>query len=1070
MRRYLHILLAAFLAASPIVRTSAKAQEQTQKTVALTILGRGVKAAEAPITVGIPFADGGLTSLDGVSLHDEKGEPIPFQRDVLATWVKPGSGSIKWALFDFRAKGLDKAQELHYTLRLDKPAKAPAASAVKLTRADGKLTLDTGKLRFTLKQKGCGLVDSASVDLNGNGSYEPDELVVPDSGGANGPYFVRADGTVFSAANDTNSEVLVEEEGPERVCINVSSDYVSDGGEHLCRCFTRIHAYSGMALLKLNHTFVFTADMNKLHMNDIGLRFNLPCSKAAFGLADGTQAAMQVPANLVQYEDDKYRVDYSDKSERKDGGAPGWMTALSGGKQVTVALTDFWQKFPNELSADKDGFAIHFWPAHNEVVDEPEMHKYNIGRLWFAHHGKTMDLKTPENLSSFQIEGYSDKKHNNMANAAKANAAGVARSFEVYLSFGASSGQPDAFVGSAVVHRPLCVVDPAYACSTKVYGDIMEWNDKLLPEVGAAMARCFEFERRLGRKCGDFGKWVYGNGHTGGGYGLSTDEYFVSHHRVWRNFHHGVPRGPWLLYAHFGETNYWDYAMACAEVNLDIGICHEDMPELSKEPGYGKIKGYMTDYKGIVPWHKGNRSSYNSVTDFMFYYYYNTGNRWGIEVAREYGDARKKHASIPTRKSFSYGARGWVGPMNACLNLYRGTGDEHHLKEAEAYLDKLHNVQLSRGGFWDRWYTYAPAFVNYYELTGDERCGRLISRWAAYVTSLRLAERSGLPIAELGNEYFTGYGFPFLNIMAYAHKITGQEKFLQYGKGRMLLYSLGIFNEPAIGLHGKDSNTGLSHTYYFFAQAPTFLKELAAVDGNVTPMYPLWKVKWNARIVFDKEYGKPLMLVVHYHNTSPKGKLVVTNVQTDKSDRLSRYNKKYPLDVCQRASYANDEGANFNNIVTVELPPGWGGQCHVDFADVSDDFFIWAPIETDCPTRMVYTLPEKAIPVGRLMTMHLGVTEPRPEVEVNESYIMARGPFGFLDTEGRMFERCYTSEVPVDASSRVLTVRDPLPTNSLIVFASAGAVKSSTKITRMKGLTRFFACSKDEFFVPPAEF
>ena len=168
MKKYVTNLIIGLCIVSiiPCATLHAKTPANPPETpIPLTILGRGVNAPELPITVGIPFADGKITSLDNVSILNEKGEPIPYQHNTLATWVKPGSGSIKWALFDFRVKGLDKAEKLLYTLQLDQPKKKPVARpyANKVTRANGKLTVDTGKLRFTMKERGCGLIGSASV-------------------------------------------------------------------------------------------------------------------------------------------------------------------------------------------------------------------------------------------------------------------------------------------------------------------------------------------------------------------------------------------------------------------------------------------------------------------------------------------------------------------------------------------------------------------------------------------------------------------------------------------------------------------------------------------------------------------------------------------------------------------------------------------------------------------------------------------------------------------------------------------------------------------------------------------
>jgi len=1032
-----------------------------EEAVPLRILGRGVKASEAPITVGVPFADGGLTSLDGVSLHNEKGESVPFQHNVTATWTKPGSGSIKWALFDFRVRGLDKAEELHYTLWLDKPLKSPTRPAIKLVRAGGKLTVDTGRLRFTLKQKGCGLIDAASVDLDGNGTYGPNEVVVPEGDKANGPYFVRADGEVFTAASDTNSQVVVEEEGPERVCIKVSADYVSTSGEHLCRCFTRIHAYGGMALLKLNHTFVFTVDMNEVQLSDIGLRINMPSAEVSFGHADGKIAATAVPGNLVQYEHDKYRVDSAGKSKKHEGGAPGWMNVRNAGSRITVGLRDFWRKYPNELSADKDGFTVHFWPVHNEVVEEPEMHRYNIGHIWFAHHGEVLDMKTPESLSSFQIEGYSSKKYNNMANAANANAAGVARSFEVTLAFGKAMETPDPYVRGAVTRPPLCVVDSDHVCATKAYGDIAASDRDMFPETERALADRMAYEIHGQKMLEDYGKWIYGNAHTSWTWGVhgGVTNFLAIHHRCWRNTHHGTLRTPWILYAHFGAPSIFDFAAANTEVNLDISFCHEDVPGIPGSWGVkeSKLKGGICDYKGIVPWHSGYRSSYNSMVDFMLYYYYNTGNRWGLDVAMEVADLRRKQ-DIPGKNNFKYPGRGWVGPMNADLNLYRVTGDEYFVKKAEGFLKKIRWSQRADGSFFNGWYSYAPALVNFYEFTGSKLAADVIVDWADFMVDFNITDDVGFT---RGPEYssipITQAGGAHLDIMAYAYKITGDTKYLAWGKARMQLCALKVLNAPDLPIHGMGNN---DMAFYFLAQAPVLMKQLKSVGDKVYPFFPIWRYRSVPRIVFSKEFEEPVDLVIHYHNTNTQARLHFRRLEPTLGSECSRVKKWLPLNALKGAP-------SFRNSVKVAVPGSWAGECEITFENVSDDFFLWVPIEAHGKAKVVYTIPDvkEGFQPTRRANLFMGVQAPRPEMDITgKSYIRRRGPFAFVRPDGTFVKYGMKEKVSGTASFMTLQVQEPLEVGRLVVFA--GADPQNAVIRGFRGLTPFFACSADQFFIP----
>jgi len=1036
------------------------AAQAAEDAIPLRILGRDVKAAETPITVGVPFADGAITSLDGVSLLNDKGQPVPFQHSVMATWVKPGSGSIKWALLDFRAKGLDKADGLRYTLQLgqaDKAVTTPYAN--KVTQADGRVTVDTGKLRFAIDGKSGGLIRSASMDLNGNGAYEPDEVVIPEGAGANGPYFVRADGERFAAANDTNSVVTIEEEGAERVCVKVSADYVSESGERLCRSITRIHAYGGMALLRINHTFVFTVDMNTLQMSDLGLRFNLPVSGTEFGGADGTSASAAVPANLVQHEFNKYKVGAAGKPEFKDGGAPGWMRVEGQGKQVTVGLRDFWRKYPNELSSDKDGFTVHFWPAHNEVPEEPEMTQYNIGHLWFAHHGKRLDLKTPEEFHTFTIEGQSKKQHNNIRWSKNANAAGVARSFEIYLAFGEPSGAPDRCVSGAVTTPPLCVVDPDHVCGSKVYGDIAACDRGMFPETERAMTRRFAYEVRGQKMLEDYGKWIYGNAHTGISYDRGLKKFLMRHHRCWRNTHHGTLRGPWILYAHFGDPEIFDFAAANTEVNLDISFCHETVPGIPGSWGVkeSKVKGGLCDYKGVVPWHSGYRSSYNSMVDFMLYYYYNTGNRWGLDVAMELAALRRKDG-IPGRRGYKYPGRGWVGQMNTDLNLYRITGDEHFLKKAEGFLNKIRWSQLADGSFFNNWYSYAPALVNYYEFTGSPVAADVIVKWTDFFLDFNITEAVGFTRGmDYTSEVFNEAGGAHLEIMAYAYKITGDKKYLAWGKARMQLYALFFTDAPGRPWDGAGGASDMA--FYFLAQAPVLMKQLKAVDNKVAPLYPIWRYQAVPRIVFSKEFEEQVDFVIHYHNTNTQAYVHFKRLEPTLGSECGRIKKRLPLHVVAGKP-------SFRNSVKLAIPGSWEGECEITFENVSEDFFLWVPIEVHGRAKVVYTVPdvEEGFPLTRRGSLFMGVLEPRPEMDIEPSayWSLERGA-RFTRPDGTFVSHGLKNDA---SSSLTMVVDGPLDIGSIVAFSIPQP--NNTVIRGFRGLTPFFACSAEQFFMPKA--
>jgi len=68
----------------------------------------------APITMGIPFPEEALKSIDNVRLLNSQGKEIPVQTTEVTTWL-PSSPSVKWAWIFFFQKNL---QVIHLNLVL----------------------------------------------------------------------------------------------------------------------------------------------------------------------------------------------------------------------------------------------------------------------------------------------------------------------------------------------------------------------------------------------------------------------------------------------------------------------------------------------------------------------------------------------------------------------------------------------------------------------------------------------------------------------------------------------------------------------------------------------------------------------------------------------------------------------------------------------------------------------------------------------------------------------------------------------------------------------------------------
>ncbi|MCA1808052.1 MAG: hypothetical protein LC725_01070, partial [Lentisphaerae bacterium] len=95
------------------------------------------------LTFSVPFPAGALWSQDGLRLVTDQGREIPAQTEVLGRWGP--EGAIQWLRFDCLARATDGLN-----VEFSRPTSDPGASALTVTEADGRLTLDTGAAVYEL--------------------------------------------------------------------------------------------------------------------------------------------------------------------------------------------------------------------------------------------------------------------------------------------------------------------------------------------------------------------------------------------------------------------------------------------------------------------------------------------------------------------------------------------------------------------------------------------------------------------------------------------------------------------------------------------------------------------------------------------------------------------------------------------------------------------------------------------------------------------------------------------------------------------------------------------------------
>ena len=129
------------------------------------------RKAAWPMTTGVPFPRGRLTSAERCRLIDDRGVERPLQARVAATWDAERK-SVRWLTIDFVAEPGRK-----YALEFgDDVVRAPSATKLVESR-DEVVTVSTGALRAEFSSVGAAALRTISADLNGDGQAGSDELV-----------------------------------------------------------------------------------------------------------------------------------------------------------------------------------------------------------------------------------------------------------------------------------------------------------------------------------------------------------------------------------------------------------------------------------------------------------------------------------------------------------------------------------------------------------------------------------------------------------------------------------------------------------------------------------------------------------------------------------------------------------------------------------------------------------------------------------------------------------------------------------------------------------------------------
>jgi len=806
------------------------------------------RAHRGPTHAGVPLPKGELRDPANVRVLYADGREIPAQAKVRARWDR--HGSVRWLGLWFTLDHAEGATVTPVFLEYGAEVKPGRVAAAPLTATETERgwTVSNGLLQVHLDAASGRVLEKVFYDADADGAFADEELAWDATAG--GPYLVDDAGRRFEALADASPAFTVEENGPECFVCRTESWFVgaapptfrADPG--LCRQVTRVRIARGVPRLDVSYTWINTARSFEARYADIGFSGLVPgADRVVFGTdraacaETSRDAAARMPAYaesvtaesgfwLLQDQWDRYGVwmryrqtGHQVPSERSlwqrrmvtsGTHAPGWGALLNDRVGVAIGCEDFWQNYPKEVSAAGRTLTFHSWPAHNWDHDR-ELSEGDLNRLHFVHESKLLNFLIPGEVVNFPHENWHTAKYY-LHFSAVADAIGLAKTHEVKLCFFGANQSLETVSAevSAALQPAIAAADPHAVVASQTLGPIPVHDPERFPELERQLERMFKCEIRLQELERDYGMFVFGGGHSG----INLKERHFNVYRGWRNTHHNTPRTPWLYHLRSGDPFYFLCGLRNARKVMDMGFCHHSRPDLEKLTyGPGKKKGALCDYKGLVPWHSGNRNpDYNSMTDFLLYFTYLTGNERGRDVAAEWWDCTLRFAAPPgTSRSAS-------GTIAALLALYQDTWDRRMLPMIHATYVNQCRGQDPEWGWFNEWQNYAPWLERYWDFTGSEHAREVLVKWAdAFV---------------MGWGDMSSLWDHFVNIPAYAYFATGDLKYVRYLKGVLWEEVRSSYDDPKSPLDGLWRTGHVSLGHYYMQRALLAMEAIRRAGGE----------------------------------------------------------------------------------------------------------------------------------------------------------------------------------------------------------------------------------------------
>ena len=718
------------LAVAPVVAAELK--------VPITVEERmGVARTAEPVTFGVPLPKGLREGIpeDGKTLVllDAKGKRVPAEFTIVARWY-PGK-SIKWLHVDTVARVPAKGKAT-YAVTTGAPTPPALVTPIALKK-DGVVTVDTGVIKFTAKEKGFNLFDEVWVGK--------EQVVKSHAGGLRliSSHMGLKQNKVYTASAYDKTVVEIEEQNTMKVVIKVTGRHISTddlpGPKRLLDYKLRIYAYRGSPCVRVVYT-VMNKQENRIHapLPVDGMVVDLPTTVSGvpeyrFGLADGKQVTGQVVGRAyAKAGGSDHHSFYGAEGVQGEGKCKstqtsdlGWIALHGKDRGVMGGVRRFWQLWPKAVEVNRDGhLKLHLWANIDEkVLPLPKQDEKT--EAWNTYWKEGVDYPVEKALRSRLMPG---RAH---------FFPGMSKTHEMVFYFFDKPDPAKMREKWMSLERPLrAVCKPSWYCEeTMAFGRLPSADPKLYDAGTWKLLQGYDARLRdwldwlLGYRGKMYGRYdSYGMFDFGdcinwermkGKYKKPNEAKPVSFH--WDNCYYDYPHALMLQFLRTGDLDFLETAAEADHHYIDVDmVCHHPNKSMIGAPRYCPGRMHICqDGKAIYV-----SNTYNHFKNLCHF------DLWlllGDHHARDRGYMQADFVVNRGRNSLSQ-ARSIGHGIRGALVAYRAGGKQKYLDAAK----KLVNYRFTRtgSGAWQDGIAL-EGFRELYEQTGDEQLVQTIKNGVA---------------------------------------------------------------------------------------------------------------------------------------------------------------------------------------------------------------------------------------------------------------------------------------------------------------------------------------------------